>query len=124
MTAAPPGHQAHVSGSGLPFWISKGSHNESMDQEHRHNGWGSVCTLRYGNAQTITNTGERNIPPFIVLAHELIHALHCLKGIAERNGTKEENWTRGVGSYADSALTENTLRVAFGLARRTDIKSS
>ena len=69
------------------------------------------------NAQIITSKGEE-AHPYIVLAHELIHSLHCLEG-TKVDSADEELSTTGLGKFADNPMTENKFRAAFGLALRT-----
>lgn len=70
-------------------------------------------------------------PPFIALAHELIHAWHGMSGtmetgkhaIAIGNGTsfnlsREEAYTVGLGPYANTRISENTIRAEHRLPRR------
>lgn len=102
---------------GCPFWIAGTSANEAVDQATATNGTGSVCKVKFSNAQVITNKGETAYP-HIVLAHELIHSLHCLKGV-KIDGRDEELWTTGIGNYADDPLSENEFRKQFGLPKRT-----
>ncbi len=55
-------------------------------------------------------------PSFIVLAHELIHALHRVTGT--RHSQDEAARSTGIGPYADEELTESAIRTEFGLPRR------
>jgi hypothetical protein len=48
-----------------------------------------------------------------VLAHELIHSLHCLNGV--QAGENEELWTTGLGAYADEPMSEQKFRAAFAI---------
>ena len=66
----------------------------------------------------ITNRGEP-ADPFIVLAHELIHALHFLQGI-QIDGQDEERWTTGIGIYERNPMSENAFRSQFGLPLRVN----
>ena len=69
-------------------------------------------------------------PTWIVLAHELIHALHHLSGTtktrtvahpqADINGVKEEElWTTGLAPYENTRLSENAIRREVNLPPRT-----
>lgn len=100
---------------GCPFHIDGGSHNEAVDTSSTGNGVGSVCYMRFANTQVVTRKGERTLP-FIVLAHELIHSLHCLTGQIH---LEEEPYTTGIGQYADNPMSENGFRKAFNLPLRT-----
>jgi hypothetical protein len=101
---------------GSRFTMGSGSGNQGMDEVARHDSTGCVCIMRFTNAQAVTSKGE-SAPAFIVLAHELIHSWHDLEGIA-LIGPAEEEWTTGIGKYAASNLTENSLRRAFKLPLR------
>jgi len=101
---------------GCPFWIDGGSSNAAVDQMAATDGTGSVCFMRFHNAQVMTRKGE-STHPYIVLAHELIHSLHCLQGI-KKDGKDEELWTTGLGQFTDESMSENAFRSAFGVAPR------
>jgi hypothetical protein len=67
------------------------------------------------------------LPPALTLGHELIHALHALKGknksghsvmINGKSTPEEEAYTVGLGIYANKKYTENNLRKDIGLPRR------
>ncbi|MFK8017510.1 MAG: M91 family zinc metallopeptidase [Gammaproteobacteria bacterium] len=66
----------------------------------------------------------RGIPPFIILGHELIHALHTLTASTNyghdrlTNNAIEETRTIGLGPWKDDSLTENGLRSEWGLKPR------
>lgn len=70
--------------------------------------------------------GKRT-PTWIVLAHELIHALHHLSGTTYRDSVRgeggeakrEEMATTGLGAYKNGRLTENAIRREAGLPERT-----
>lgn len=63
-------------------------------------------------------------PPFIALAHELVHALHLLSGdrvpdiSPSRQEMIEEARTVGAGKYAATRISENAIRAEHGIARR------
>jgi hypothetical protein len=65
--------------------------------------------------------------PFVTLAHELIHALHCLKGVRKPPKSNwralvpdEEAFTIGLGDYARTEeFTENAIRHEHGFEPRT-----
>jgi hypothetical protein len=99
-----------------PFWIAGTSYNEALDQDAADNGNGTVCTMHFSNAQVLTNNNEK-ADPHIVLAHELIHSMHCLYG--NRKDEEEERWTIGLGIWASEAMTENAFREQFQLLPRT-----
>lgn len=72
------------------------------------------------------------MPPFIALAHELVHSLHSLNGDYVKdydwnNGSAtsssgaiiEEARTVGLGRYANTRFSENAVRREHGYALRT-----
>ena len=87
----------------------------ALDVEAASNGTGSVSVVEYTGAQTFTRSNEDTYS-FIVLAHELIHALHHVTGTTQK--VDEEDATTGIGPYAQAMLTENSFRQAFGLPQR------
>jgi hypothetical protein len=76
-----------------------------------------------------TNLLGIQTPPYIALAHELIHALHSLSGdlrlqygggFAANSGLlHEEARTVGLGIYANTRISENAFRRRDGLPLRT-----
>lgn len=101
---------------GCPFWKVGGSCNQAIDQERADDTTGTVCWMFFTNVEILTSKGEK-ADPFIVLAHELIHSLHCLLGIRDKKD--EEIWTTGIGKYSDNPMSENAFRSAFGQPLRT-----
>ena len=87
----------------------------ALDVAAASNGTGSVSVVQYTGAQTFTRANEDTYS-FIVLAHELIHALHHVTGTTREED--EEEATTGLGQYAQAMLTENAFRQAFGLPQR------
>ncbi|KFA95881.1 M91 family zinc metallopeptidase [Vibrio sp. ER1A] len=116
LTGLTPSNLAKHAPQGCPFWISGGSHNSALDQKSATNATGSVCHMRFTNVQVVTRRGEK-AEPYVVLAHELIHSLHCLQGI-KMDGRDEELWTTGLGKYENNPMSENVFRAQFGLAKR------
>lgn len=103
-----------------PFWRrGTGASTEALDldaagQMHR----GSKAVIRFSNA--IMSSGL-STPPFIVLAHELIHAQHYLWGVRYDAKEDEENRTTGVGKFRgamEPMVSENRLRREAGLPER------
>jgi hypothetical protein len=78
---------------------------------------GSACKLFFNNTIRMTSKGETTYP-FIVLAHELIHSLHCVTG-TKLDGQAEELKTVGLAAYSGEAITENKIRGEHGLPLRT-----
>jgi len=83
----------------------------SVDPTMGGNGRGSVSKVRFSNSRRQLTSGLVN-PPFIALAHELVHALHSLRGEIKKNTTDEENRTVGLQTYAGEKLSENAFRAA------------
>jgi len=100
---------------GCPFHIAGGSNAAAVDNVAAGNGTGSVSIMRFTNAQIITGKGEAT-RSFVVLAHELIHSLHHVTGTVKSQG--EEEWTTGLGQYADNPMSENAFRTVFGIKLR------
>lgn len=71
-----------------------------------------------------TDIGGR-FPAFVVLAHELVHALHTLSGDwikhddPRKQALIEEARTVGAGKYANTRISENAIRREHGLPLRT-----
>ncbi|MEZ5669306.1 MAG: hypothetical protein R3F55_18095 [Alphaproteobacteria bacterium] len=116
VTGMSPSANPAYAPDGCPFWIDGGSSNAAVDTMAAGNGTGSVCFMRFHNAQVMTRKGEK-ADPYIVLGHELIHSLLALTGTT-KDGRDEELWTTGLGAFADEPICENMLRKAFGLALR------
>ncbi len=100
---------------GCPFHIAGGSCAMAVDLMAAGDGTGCVSIMKYTNAQIITGKGEAT-HSFLVLAHELIHSLHHVTGT--RKDKDEENWTTGLGIYADNPMSENAFRKVFGIKLR------
>lgn len=99
-----------------PFWKDGTSANEAVDKSATINKKGTVCHVTFSNAQFMTSKGESCVS-FIVLAHELIHSLHCLQGV--HAGDQEELLTSGEGVYSDEPMSEAAFRNAFGMKKRS-----
>jgi hypothetical protein len=93
-----------------------GSCNAAADQSGASGG-GSVSTIYFNNTVLLTSRGEQSYP-FIVLAHELIHAYHALYGL-KKDGPDEELYTTGIDKFAGEEITENKIREEAGLKQRT-----
>ncbi|HEX7760610.1 MAG TPA: M91 family zinc metallopeptidase [Caulobacteraceae bacterium] len=119
-TSAAAGHNLTLTNADgtttpCPFWKDGTSANEAVDQTATGGGRGTVCRVTFSNAQFMTSKGEP-CSPIIVLAHELIHSLHCLQGV--HAGDKEELWTAGEGVYSEEPMSEAAFRRAYGLPPR------
>lgn len=113
-TMQPSAHPSH-NVEGCPYYPSGGSVAEAADIMAAGDGTGTVSIMKYTNAQITTAKGEATLP-FIVLAHELIHSLHHVTGTRRDSG--EEDWTTGIGLFADNPMSENAFRKAFGIKPR------
>lgn len=101
-----------------------------MEHEHKPEGqigWkGTNTAVRFNEADAsdptkgtntkvlwnpnIVNTPDGARPPFIALAHELIHALHNIEGSASADTRTEEARTVGLNSYLAVLPNENAIR--------------
>ena len=75
------------------------------------------------NQITCSNTiAQRNsgldAPPFVGLAHELIHAWHGLNGEKKTSVSEEESRTVGTDEYAGELVSENAFRADATLEKR------
>jgi hypothetical protein len=93
-------------------------------------GKGSSAIVRYINRALDNEIGVKNHiiirlpnPPFVVLAHELIHAFHYVSGNNYPDSVdgvkREELYTTGVGPYQNTRISENAIRKEHGLPERT-----
>jgi hypothetical protein len=70
------------------------------------------------------------VPPFIILGHELVHAMHTLTDgsdygyDARTNIAVEEARTIGLGPWSGDALTEKGLRQEWGVRPRTSFQGA
>ncbi len=89
-------------------------------------GAGTSCTVCWDNEKLKCDDKYR--PPFIALAHELIHAMHDIHGAtyraydgqlsADSGKAEEEARTVGLGPHVDEPITENKIRAEHGLPLR------
>lgn len=83
-------------------------------------GVGSASGVAW-NCNVIAIPGQGTRPPFIGLAHELIHAWHNAKGTKKQDYDDEENFTVGLGAYmlpTLGSITENMIRLEHGVPIR------
>ncbi|HEX4949460.1 MAG TPA: M91 family zinc metallopeptidase [Blastocatellia bacterium] len=100
-----------------PQW-SGGSIAKRENEVNASNGTGSVTALTWNPNSMSTPGGPR--PPFIGLAHELIHALYSLKGEGYTATMEEELRTVGLEPYVDAReITENKIRAEHNIPLRT-----
>jgi hypothetical protein len=81
-------------------------------------GVGSQCQLRYSNREMLSKSGTW-LPAEIIMAHELIHCLHCLTGTRDPKDNVEEWKTTGIKGYEDLDITENKIRAELDYPART-----
>lgn len=75
----------------------------------------AVCTWN----PNIFNTPNGGRPPFIGLAHELIHCYHMVTGTMKDGYDEEESFTVGIGAYTNVWISENNVRGEHNIAKRT-----
>ncbi len=84
------------------------------------NGTGSASGVYWNpNIFVVPERGYR--PPFIGLAHELVHAWHNALGTKKGNYDEEESFTVGIGIYAVAdphSITENKIRLEHNVPIR------
>lgn len=102
--------------------------------------WVGYCPNPLGTTQSdamYSQVQGIQTPAFVVLAHELIHAWHGISGTMEtrekqtittsNGGTyelaREEAYTVGLGTYANTRISENAIRAEHRLPRRTHYAS-
>jgi len=101
-----------------------GSKAAPVSEANAKNGTGSASGVAWNsNVFVIPNQGPR--PPFIGLAHELIHAWHNAYGIKKAEYDDEENFTVGLNQYMmpdpnanPATITENMIRLEHGVPIR------
>ncbi|MBR0681010.1 hypothetical protein GXW74_10970 [Roseomonas eburnea] len=98
-------------------------------------GWSDELLLVRWNPEPMPVSGDDfdqldGIPAFIILGHELIHAMHSLTGMVTRTRNRwddkavEEARTIGLGPWEGEPLTENGLRDEWGLRPRRTFTGS
>jgi Effector protein len=111
-----PGGLSIVNNGQGPQW-SSGSVAKRSNENDACNGAGTVSQLIWNANSLSTPSGAR--PPFIGLAHELVHCLYALKGEGYIATMEEENRTVGLGELADArAHTENKIRAEHDIPLR------
>lgn len=80
-------------------------------------GTGTTSAIKYNPNVYVTPDGTR--PPYIGLAHELIHAHHNLYGTSMNNKHEDEYRVVGMGDYEGEPITENKIRGEHDLEGRT-----
>ncbi len=101
-----------------------GSRAVAISEEKAANGTGSPSAV-WWNSAVFEIPGQGKRPPFIGLAHELIHAWHNAHGIKKPTYDDEENFTVGLAAYMmpvagaiPATITENMIRLEHGVPIR------
>lgn len=88
-----------------------------VSEENATNGTGTQTAIKWNPNLIMGDGAER--PPFISLAHELIHAMNNLRGTAFADTKTEEMKTVGLGAHAnDRKRNENAIRDEHELTLR------
>jgi hypothetical protein len=101
-----------------------GSKAAPVSEAEAKNGTGSASGVAWNsNIWVIPGQGQR--PPYIGLAHELIHAWHNAYGTKKADYDDEENFTVGLGQHmmpnplaVPATITENMIRLEHGVPIR------
>jgi hypothetical protein len=97
-----------------------GSRAVALNEVHAKGGGGCGSAVFWNPlVKAIPGIGER--PPFIGLAHELIHAWHNALGTMKNGYDDEESFTVGLGAYMNpgaNGITENMIRLEHGVPIR------
>ncbi len=82
-------------------------------------GEGAACAIKWDPKNKKTPDGSR--PPFIALAHELIHCYHNLRGnsLMQKSKENDEAKTVGLAGYEGEPISENRIRREHGIAYRS-----
>ncbi len=98
----------------------KGAVTKAASDQDASDGTGAVSSIKWDPKTPQTPDGAR--PPFIALAHELIHALHNLEGNSILSGVdfkkKDEMRVTGLQGYEQEPISENRIRYEHGVAYR------
>jgi hypothetical protein len=79
-------------------------------------GIGSPSVVSWNPGKFNTPDGHR--PPFIGLAHELVHALHNLEGNTSRVPDVDERRVTGLYPFEHRPITENSIRADHNIPAR------
>jgi hypothetical protein len=101
-----------------------GSKAAAVNELNATNGTGTASGVAWNsNVYKIPQQGQR--PPFIGLAHELIHAWHNAWGTKQGSYDDEENFTVGLAQFilpdptaVPATITENMIRLEHGIPIR------
>lgn len=102
-------------GNLITTWTNKAVR---YSEDNACNGTGTRTAVTWN--PNILSSPDGGRPPFIALAHELIHAMQNLRGTAYKDTKTEEYATVGLGDYANTRRrNENAIRAEHGIAART-----
>lgn len=98
-----------------------GSVTNSSSDTNASNGTGAVSSIKWDPVTPETPDGAR--PPYVALAHELIHCYHNLRGTAHLIGgaaatKRDEMRVCGLQGYEKEPISENRIRGEHGIAYR------
>lgn len=98
-----------------------GSVTKSGNDASSSDGTGAISSIKWDPKNTDTPDGSR--PPFIALAHELIHCLYNLAGTSNlTNGDagkkQDEMRVTGLKGFEQEPISENRIRGEHGIAYR------
>jgi len=99
-----------------------GSVTKAASDQNAADGTGAVSAITWDPKNEDTPDGSR--PPYIGLAHELIHCMYNLLGtshlLAGEDGKKlDEMRVTGLRGYENQPISENRIRHEHGIAYRT-----
>lgn len=116
---APWGAGVKIYRAALPI-DQGGSKAAAVNELNAKNGGGSASGVAW-NCNIFAIPGQGPRPPYIGLAHELIHAWHNAMGTKKDSYDEEESFTVGLGAYmlpAPGAITENMIRLEHNVPIR------
>jgi hypothetical protein len=95
------------------------SYQNAWFQNENNNvpGLGTPSAVKWISAQWVTPDGQR--PPFIGLAHELVHAWNNALGTSCQDDAQNEKTVVGLLPTNNNPVTENAIRMEHGLKMRT-----
>jgi len=99
----------------------KGSVTRVGSEQAASDGTGAVSSIQWDPETKDTPDGAR--PPFIALAHELIHCMHNLKGTSHLIGgddekKRDEMMVTGLRGYEQEPISENRIRAEHNVVYR------
>jgi hypothetical protein len=95
---------------------------KAASDQNAADGTGAVSSISWDPKNEATPDGSR--PPYIGLAHELIHSLYNLLGTShllagEDGKTLDEMRVTGLKGYEGMAISENRIRKEHGITYRS-----